>query len=200
MSHVAPLGSGPGGWQILILVLKVGVAVAGLAGLGCSAMVYVDTGREFWRASQCFGKFLGTTALLGAVTTLALRIVAAPGSSTALGCWAGLILMLALSKLAFEHRIFRDLVDPETPAPTPLNKTARLLAGQLGLVARTRIACGILGGCLLPVLLLLYPAAGNLHWVFALAAAALCLTGELLERSLFFTAVAPAKMPGGVAA
>jgi hypothetical protein len=34
----------------------------------------------------------------------------------------------------------------------------------------------------------------------ALAAFVFCLTGELLERYLFFTAVAPVKMPGGLVA
>jgi hypothetical protein len=32
----------------------------------------------------------------------------------------------------------------------------------------------------------------------AWAVFALCLVGELLERYLFFTAVAPAKMPGSI--
>ena len=32
----------------------------------------------------------------------------------------------------------------------------------------------------------------------ALAAAALCFAGELLERYLFFTAVAAPRMPGGI--
>ncbi|MGH7957014.1 MAG: dimethyl sulfoxide reductase anchor subunit family protein [Opitutaceae bacterium] len=40
-------------------------AVVGLAGLGCSAMVYIDTHRHFWRASQTVPRFFGTAALLG---------------------------------------------------------------------------------------------------------------------------------------
>ena len=36
--------------------------------------------------------------------------------------------------------------------------------------------------------------------LLALMPLVLCLAGELLERYLFFTAVAPAKMPGGIAA
>jgi formate dehydrogenase iron-sulfur subunit len=81
-----------------------------------------------------------------------------------------------------------------------LNKTARLLEGKLGLLARTRIACGILGGCFFPVLLILGHPPGNLSGAtLAIAALILCVAGELLERCLFFAAVAPAKMPGGVA-
>ncbi len=41
----------------------------GLIGIACSAMIYADTRREFWRASQTFGKFFGTTLLLGAAVS-----------------------------------------------------------------------------------------------------------------------------------
>ncbi len=54
---------------------------------------------------------------------------------------ADLIGVITIAKLAFEHRIFRQLVDEGTPSPTPLNKTARLLAGELGLAARIREFC-----------------------------------------------------------
>ena len=50
---------------------RVAAAVAGLLGVFCSAMIYVDTRREFWSASQCFAKFFGTTLLLGAASALA---------------------------------------------------------------------------------------------------------------------------------
>jgi DMSO reductase anchor subunit len=191
---------GPEGWEILTLTLKVGTALAGLAGITCSAMIYADTGREFWRASQCFGKFLGTTVLLGAVTTLAIKESARPTASTWLAGLVGLVFVTATAKLGFEHRVFRNLVDEETPGLTPLNKTARLLVGRLGLLARTRLACGIVGGCLVPVLLMLNHTSGNVsHALSVLAAFTFCVSGELLERFLFFSAVAPAKMPGGVA-
>ena len=49
-------------------LLALATAVTGLLGVACSAMIYVDTQREFWRASQCFGKFFGTTLLIGAAT------------------------------------------------------------------------------------------------------------------------------------
>jgi formate dehydrogenase iron-sulfur subunit len=107
------------------------------------------------------------------------------------------LMAVALAKLGFEHRIFRHLVDEQTPGLTPLNKTALLLAGQLDPVMRTRVACGLLGGIVLPALLLLTSVSGP-HAGLAWGAFALCLLGELLERYLFFTAVAPAKMPGGI--
>jgi DMSO reductase anchor subunit len=39
-------------------------AVVGVAGLSCSAMIYVDTRRLFWRATQTVPRFFGTMALV----------------------------------------------------------------------------------------------------------------------------------------
>ena len=170
-------------------LLLLATAANGLLGVVCSAMIYVDTQREFWRASQCFGKFFGTTLLLGAATVLAI---------TNSANWPVIMLLLAAAvvKLAFENRIFQHLVDADTGTLTSLNKTARLLTDELGLAARLRVFCGIMGGVVLPLFLLTNHAATGL----AAGVVALCVVGELLERYLFFTAVAPAKMPGGFAA
>lgn len=114
---------------------------------------------------------------------------------------AALVGLTSLVKLSFEHRIFRHQAGEEPSAQTPLNKTARLLTNELGVVARVRILCGIGGGMVLPLLLVLDRAPGEAPVPgLALMAFVFCLAGELLERYLFFTAVAPVKMPGGVSA
>ena len=159
-------------------------AIAGLLGVLCSVMIYVDTRREFWSAQQSFPKFFGTVLLLGTATALVFSKAAVP---------ALLLVGAAVLKLAFEHRIFRRLLDEETPGQNPLSKTARLLVGELGFFARTRIACGLIGGVLLPAMFLLTPG-----MTLAVTAFAFCVSGELLERYLFFTAVVTRKMPGGL--
>jgi Fe-S-cluster-containing dehydrogenase component/DMSO reductase anchor subunit len=40
-------------------------AIVGLTGLACSAMIYIDTHRHFWRAAQTAPRFFGTAALFG---------------------------------------------------------------------------------------------------------------------------------------
>lgn len=167
-------------------LLAPAAAVTGLLGVLCSVMIYVDTRREFWSARQSATKFFGTALLLGAATALALSGGATP---------ALLVICSAMGKLAFEHRIFRRLLDADTLGQEPLNKTARLLAGELGIFTRTRIAAGLIGGVMLPALYLLTP-----NTALATAALALCVLGELLERYLFFTAVVTRKMPGAIAA
>jgi formate dehydrogenase iron-sulfur subunit len=54
-------------------------AGVGLLGLACSAMIYVDTQRSFWRASQTFPRFFGTAAIA------ALALVAPLAAALALG-------------------------------------------------------------------------------------------------------------------
>lgn len=168
-------------------------AAMGILGIVCSAMIYVDTHREFWSGIRTFGKFFGTTLLLGAAATLACAEIGSPASSEAVAL-SILLAVISVAKLSFEHRIMRHLVDEETPRPTPLNKTARLLAGPLGMFYRLRMAFGIFGGIVLPLIFLLQPNPFG-GWIVL----ALCCIGEWLERCLFFVAVAPRKMPGGVA-
>ena len=87
---------------------------------------------------------------------------------------------------------------------SPLHKTALLLTGQFDLLHRCRIALGILGGVALPLLLALQlTRAATTTWLLLAESAVivvLCLAGELIERRLFFVAVQPVQMPGGVPA
>jgi DMSO reductase anchor subunit len=80
---------------------------------------------------------------------------------------------------------------------SPLARSAFLMRFRLGLLVRSRLACGVLGGIILPLLSLLPTEAGTPIAVMGLC---LCLAGELAERALFFLSVATVKMPGGVAA
>jgi formate dehydrogenase iron-sulfur subunit len=181
--------------------LAVAAAVTGLLGVACSAMIYADTRREFWRASQCFGKFFGTAALLGAVTTLAVGAMTSSASNSSIAVLVAAMVVATVWKFSVENSVFRQRADRDALVLTPLNKTARLLEDELGLPTRIRTAFGVIGGLVLPLLLVFNRANGftSAAWL-APVALALCVAGELLERYLFFTAVAPVKMPGGVAA
>jgi DMSO reductase anchor subunit len=60
---------------------------------------------------------------------------------------------------------------------------------------RTRLACAWAGGVVLPLLTFLPAVAPQ---AIAVVVLLLCLTGELVERFLFFRTVAIPKMPGTV--
>jgi DMSO reductase anchor subunit len=176
-----------------------GAAVAGLLTVGSSSMVYAKTRREFWGPAQSFGKFFGTTALLGAAAALAVVANNRVGGREAIPA-ALLLVTITITKLAFERRIFRHLTDESQARRTPLDKTAVLLTGELNGFVRARVALAIVGGVLLPLIgLLLRRANPHAFTALSLLALALCIAGELLERYLFFTAVVPEKMPGGLA-
>lgn len=51
---------------LAVPALAAASAAVGLVALWCSAMIYVDTRRQFWRATQTFPRFFGTAALCAA--------------------------------------------------------------------------------------------------------------------------------------
>jgi formate dehydrogenase iron-sulfur subunit len=169
----------------LTVALSTAAAFVGLLGVFCSTMIYVDTRREFWSASQSGTKFFGTVLLLGAASAWVFA-----GATM----FVPFVIIAAVGKLAFEQSIFRRLLDHDTLGQQPLNKTALLLAGELGLWSRSRLLCGFVGGVLLPALYLLSP-----NPAIPIGAFAMCIIGELLERCLYFTAVVTRKMPGAIA-
>jgi Fe-S-cluster-containing dehydrogenase component/DMSO reductase anchor subunit len=191
------------GWKILAMFLTGAAALTGLSGVACSAMIYVDTRREFWRASQSFGKFFETTLLLGAAATLGIQVFARAQTVFLITATA-LVAATTAAKLVLELRIFRHLEGANAVTPTPLNKSARLLAGELGPIARLRVGCAVFGGLICPELVISRLAYGSMPGTamigMVLATFVLCLAGEILERYLFFTAVSPVRMPGGVVA
>jgi formate dehydrogenase iron-sulfur subunit len=100
-------------------------AVTGAIGLGCSAMIYIDTRRTFWRASQTLPRFFGTAVVV------ALAAVAPPLAAFAL-----------LAKLVCEARSTFDG-----------SVAARLQRGPLKSVVAWRDALALLAiaGFLTPV-------------------------------------------------
>ena len=198
-----PAEAGLGWW------LGWGVALSGAVGVLCSVMVYDYTKRDFWNGPATAGRFFLTTAVLGlAAAWLPLLIVAA-GDDAELAAAAvdrygallcrGLIAAMA-AKLLFEAALFRHLASRST---TSLKRTAWLMTGALSNVTTARFAAGLLGGLAMPGLLLWSrvpaPAGQGPDLAFLVLVGMLfaaCLAGELLERYLFFAAVASPRMPG----
>jgi len=178
------------------------LALLGLVALHCSAMIYRDTPRAYWATRLTSAKFLLTASAGGLAALLALGVAAAlrvPALATGLARWGHWICLLlpaaVLTKLACEARIQRHADDQD---PTPLKKTALLLRGPLRAAHACRFNAGILGGFILPMFWLYRDrtafGAGDL--VLALSILVIVLTGEWLERYLFFTACVPPRMPG----
>ncbi|HUG94143.1 MAG TPA: DmsC/YnfH family molybdoenzyme membrane anchor subunit, partial [Planctomycetaceae bacterium] len=198
------------GWPAAEVILGWAVAASGLAGVLCSVMIYRFTRRELWNGPRTTVRFLLTTAVLGlAAAWLTLWLCGVLGRSVParqLVSGFGPVLCRSLIaavtlKLLFEAAVFVHLRDRRN---TSLRRTARLMAGELSDVMLARFACGLLGGVCMPAFLLLSATREQTTRpgeVFLTVAVALlfvaCLAGELLERYLFFAAVAPPRMPGG---
>ena len=159
-------------------------ASLGLLSVFCSVMLYVDTRRQFWSFGRTAGKFFGSTLLLGLAASAALV-----HSQT---LWLA-ISVAFVAKLAVEFEILASL---KLTNRSELHRSARLITGHFRKLAIVRLALGAAGGLVVPGLVLgglmsMTPVAG-------LVAASLLTMGEVCERVLFFAAVAPDKMPGGI--
>ena len=189
----------------VLTTLSWSVAVTGLAGVFCSVMIYAFTRREFWNPVTTGVKFLLSTALLGIAAAWLSILLLAPfvgdAASSQLAATVGdhlaqSLVAVTIAKLLFEASLFRHLLNRRT---TPLKRSARLAAGQLSNFTFARFACGLLGGIVMPLFLLgRESSAGDPVLVIVVSMLFVaCLVGELLERYLFFAAVAPSGMPGG---
>ncbi len=192
----------------VVPVLGLLVAATGAIGVLCSAMIYVFTRRELWSFERTVLRFMLTTAVLGVATTwlflmLVQRLVG-PEAAGALMFVVGPMLtksliIAATLKLGFDSLTLRALADQRL---TSLKRTALLVTGVLSPIAMARAGLGILGGVALPMLVLNALNSGQAPdltiGVSVVLAWIACLGGELLERYLFFAAVAAPRMPGSV--
>jgi formate dehydrogenase iron-sulfur subunit len=181
------------------------VILSGAAGLACSALLYAVTRRTWWALPYSGSKFLGTTVVLGiAFSSWVLTTLTYTGESvsgTVLGVLFAGVMLATGGKLAHELALFTHLSDAEQ---TDLKRSALLMRGALQPLTRLRLTTGVIGGLLVPALLWVRlgvhgtPQASLLDLLLCAVGAVTLIAGEMLERSLFFMAVAPPKMPGAV--
>jgi len=183
-----------------------GVGAFGIAGVFCSVMIYAFTRRDFWQFPQTMIRFTLTSGVLGIATLwLTLLLLSLSGSAEAdavIRFRGGLICqsLLAVSgaKLVFEAGLFRHLASRQV---TQFKRSALLMTGPLSGYTLARFACGVLGGLVMPALLRSVSETPQDATVLVVATAILFLAnlaGELLERYLFFAAVAAPRMPGAI--
>lgn len=171
--------------------LGASVAISGLIGVFCSIMIYVATQREFWSFDRTLFKFGMTTALLGAATFEAVLTMLGAGATELSRLLVPIVFSLTGFKLLGEAALIRHLLSPHV---TTLGRSARLHVGPLLRITLGRFLVGIVGGIVIPVYLFRVESS---PWL-ALASLVFLLAGELLERYLYFAAVASPRMPGAV--
>ena len=138
------------------------------------------------------------TAGLAMLTLLAFGCGPNGGVCAGVSLAARLLAIATGVKLAWEAAILVHLGDKQLG---PLKRTASLLLGDLKDEAGLRLALGLVGGVLAPLIVArladIEGASAPALVVAALGCVAL-IAAELLERALFFRAASPPRMPGGV--
>jgi Fe-S-cluster-containing dehydrogenase component/DMSO reductase anchor subunit len=190
---IEPAAIGPGATR----AAGVAVALTGTLGVVCSVLIYSRTRRASWSFPSVATKFTLTAAAGGMAALLWMSTVSAwlgtatsqleLAEGTRRALFVAVVGVTAL-KLAGEATGFRHLVRPDDSEGS---RRALLLVGPLRSTTRRRFAVGIAGGVLLPALGALFATGNSSPLLSALVATGVLagvVLGELLERTLFFTA------------
>jgi DMSO reductase anchor subunit len=148
-------------------------ALAGLAGITCSARIYIVRARPAWFSSYTVAEFFSTALLLGPAfvhlldphAPAALLLASVAGGAAQLLVQSGKFLWLSRSEV-FE-----------------LRSSSLLLAGRLQSLFVFRLLILIAAGIVIPL-------AASSAWVLG-AGFIFALAGEFLGRYLFFVSVVP---------
>ena len=173
-------------------MLAIVTVLAGVIAVECSVMLYVVTGRPLWSASRTHGLFFLTAVVAGlALSVLVLAAAGFSGSAALRWVAGGLILATGL-KLFVELRLLKHLNLDES---TPEKLSAQVLISAKRPHGYTRLALAAVGGMVLPAMLAI-----GLFSVSSIVPAAILfgcvLSGELIERYLFFAISNARRMPG----
>jgi DMSO reductase anchor subunit len=162
-------------------------ALAGLIGVHCSSMVYIDTRRPFWSAWRTMRKFYGTTLLLGASGGAAVAALTGAPAAWLAGFAVSAAVIRTLLFAGLRCEWMRDLANPRSAT----HASARIIARHPGLLRL---------GALLFWLATLTGVPGMAAVPGAVAVALLSLAftfgSQILERHWFFKAAAAPRMPG----
>jgi len=165
----------------LAFALNLITSMLGLVSIFTSAMIYVDTRRALWSPVHSFGRFFGTTAMLGIM-----------GSAVVFGAsgWTrGMQWALATGMLAHLFLLAAGYAGYFFPKRT--RQSAHTLRRFLPWLLPARAILFTISG-ITSIL------AMQTGWPFAIAALLSCTAAQLLERYAFFTTVHAYKMPGGI--
>lgn len=181
--------------------------LSGIAGIYCSARIYIFTQRELWSTDITLPRFFMTALNAGPIGVLAIASVPQllpdlfPSSFELSWEFVFPIALIgavaSFTKLVTELALFENLSSNEW---TPMKKSCLMMAGPLKGPLLLRVICGITGGIAIPIgVSLLYSQLAPAVLAVSISAAfALVVLGELAERFLFFSAVVAPKMPRGV--
>ena len=171
-------------------VWEIAAVSAGGLGVLCSVMIYVATRRPQWGGPATAFKFVGSSVILGAAAAL-VTDAALGANAPARSFLLKIVVASSAVKLTLELSVLRHLWSRQH---TIMKRVAILMVGALRRPTLARFAAGVLGGIVVPLLLLFVGAQPSLP--AAAVMVVLLAIGELCERSLFFRSAPASRMPG----
>lgn len=168
-------------------------ALAGVAGVFCSAMIYVDTRRPYWSAANTFPKFFGSTLALGLASASTVSVWSPSFGRVTAGLCSVAVFASAAYVVWDVFAFRRALRNPLAPAHRSAATIAKLLCGVRRIQMAFASIALLAGGLSLFVTGTPRATGCTVFALFAFGAA-------VLERYCFFTAADAPRMPGGIAA
>jgi len=181
----------------LRLLVEIPVALLGIYGIYAQSMIYRIPARPAWNRKSTTLRFFGT-GYLGFL--LVAVVLALSGETRSLLALMAPTLMLGMAQmyLIYEETLFYKYLDGENPLYYQLSRTKRLLEEHFGHLKRARLLSLGIFAIALPMLAIVFAAAGlDIPAALLLALAFLGATAsELLGRYLFYTTVVPLGLAG----
>lgn len=181
--------------QTLLIFVELITLVSGIYGIYAQSMIYRIKARPSWNRTTTNMKFFGVT-YIGAF--LLSFIAALLGMSEVALPLVTLGMLGALAQIFFTYEDFRTL-SSESANEYQLKRTARLYDENFLNVKLFRVASIIVGGILLPLLVIVLLSSYSL--ISSSIVLALCLVlifaSEISDRFLFYSTVVPLGMAGG---
>jgi len=165
-----------------LLFTAVSAVTLGLISVFCSIMVYVDTKREFWSLSKTTSKFMGTVALGGALSALAISLIFADSSPASL--WF-------ITIIAILWKAYADTISLKAAKESEWSMAKKSALIQLQSLRPTMTLRWIMMAfTIFSTLIAIFVP------IFAIIAILCLFAGEFLQRQIYFQAVVTLKMPG----
>ncbi|WP_201352183.1 DmsC/YnfH family molybdoenzyme membrane anchor subunit [Hydrogenimonas urashimensis] len=181
----------------LRLLVEIPVAVLGIYGIYAQSMIYRIPARPAWNRKSTTLRFFGTGYLGLLLVAVVLAILGETRSLLALMA-PTLMLGMAQMYLIYEETLFYKYLDEENPLYYQLSRTKRLLEEHFGHLKRARLLSLGIFAIALPMLAIVFAAAGldtPAAWLLAFAFLG-ATASELLGRYLFYTTVVPLGLAG----
>ncbi len=176
--------------------LLIAAVLLGIAGLYSSAMIYIATRRELWRAARTLPRFASTGVIVGGVAT-AFTIALIDNASSVVLPLVMISVISGAVKLFQEWKNARQFDNDNSDRKSLDARSQRLITRQLNVWWRLRLGAGLFGlsACFLAIVSFAIDA--NLATVVLLAGGSVGLiVSESAERLLYFMSVVYDRMPG----